>query len=414
MRWLHGAVGNHAVANLFQPGAEQTHALTSVPPIVGRAVGGAGQPLPAQTRAGMESFFHESLDGVRVHVDGQAAQSARAVDAMAYAAGEHLVFGAGRYAPDTDEGLALLAHELGHVVEQRHTGGATPRAGGDGPTTIHRAPLPGAAQRPNLFAASIPSPTVTRIGDGIVATFYFGHDHFLLDGQNFEALETVRDQVRVMVEPLVGVEGYASTEGTAKHNLELSENRRRTVIAVLQSKMTGKMTVSGTAHGSSDIAAEESGATPDAIESQRAFNRRVTVVILPSKVASSAKPEEKRAPVDLFPHSVFDPKPESDDERVRRNLKDLPLITPRPQTSFSEEVWKRVDDAVDSVAARIGIPKKLRGPLRDGAHALIEKGAEAALDQALDLAKVSDPKAREALKAAITAAAGSKAIEQSR
>jgi Domain of unknown function (DUF4157)/Annexin len=56
---------------------------------------------------------------VRVHTGARAADSARALDALAYTAGEHVVFGDGRYAPRTASGLRLLAHELAHVVQQR-------------------------------------------------------------------------------------------------------------------------------------------------------------------------------------------------------------------------------------------------------------------------------------------------------
>ena len=61
--------------------------------------------------------------GVRLHTDRRAAESARAVGARAYTVGNHVVFGADRYAPETGEGRSLLAHELTHVLQQ--TGGAS-------------------------------------------------------------------------------------------------------------------------------------------------------------------------------------------------------------------------------------------------------------------------------------------------
>jgi hypothetical protein len=54
-----------------------------------------------------------------VHTDATATASAHALDALAYTAGEHIVFGSGRYAPDTISGRRLLIHELAHVVQQR-------------------------------------------------------------------------------------------------------------------------------------------------------------------------------------------------------------------------------------------------------------------------------------------------------
>jgi len=56
--------------------------------------------------------------GVRVHTDSRAAESAHELGARAYTVGNHIVFGIGRYAPDTNEGRALLAHELTHVLQQ--------------------------------------------------------------------------------------------------------------------------------------------------------------------------------------------------------------------------------------------------------------------------------------------------------
>src|SRR5262249_11272126 len=44
--------------------------------------------------------------------------SARAVNALAYTVGQDVVFGAGQYAPGTNEGRKLLAHELTHVAQQ--------------------------------------------------------------------------------------------------------------------------------------------------------------------------------------------------------------------------------------------------------------------------------------------------------
>jgi hypothetical protein len=56
---------------------------------------------------------------VRVHTDAKAAESAHAVNALAYTVGPDVVFGAGQYAPNTSAGRTLLVHELTHVVQQR-------------------------------------------------------------------------------------------------------------------------------------------------------------------------------------------------------------------------------------------------------------------------------------------------------
>lgn len=55
---------------------------------------------------------------VRVHTGQHAAESASSVNALAFTVGEDIVFGSGQYAPATNAGRALLAHELTHVVQQ--------------------------------------------------------------------------------------------------------------------------------------------------------------------------------------------------------------------------------------------------------------------------------------------------------
>ncbi len=66
----------------------------------------------------MERRFGRDFSGVRVHTNERAAQSAQALNAAAYTVGQHITFGAGRYAPETSAGLGLLAHELAHVTQQ--------------------------------------------------------------------------------------------------------------------------------------------------------------------------------------------------------------------------------------------------------------------------------------------------------
>lgn len=148
---------------------------TTAPPIVHDVLRSPGQPLDPQTRAFMESRFghalsrvsiqpigaeniqskltinspgdefereanqvaeqasratdvdpveaatkpHHDFSQVHIHTDAQAAESARAVNALAYTVGQHLIFGTGQYAPGTTAGNRLLAHELTHTIQQR-------------------------------------------------------------------------------------------------------------------------------------------------------------------------------------------------------------------------------------------------------------------------------------------------------
>lgn len=88
------------------------------PPLVREVLNSPGQPLDQETRSMMEPRFGYDLSGVRVHTDEKADESARAVSAMAYTAGTHMAFASGRYAPSSQKGQELIAHELTHVVQQ--------------------------------------------------------------------------------------------------------------------------------------------------------------------------------------------------------------------------------------------------------------------------------------------------------
>ena len=58
---------------------------------------------------------------VRVHAGPLAAESARALGARAYTVGNDIVFAPGQYAPRSEQGRRLLAHELTHTLQQSGT-----------------------------------------------------------------------------------------------------------------------------------------------------------------------------------------------------------------------------------------------------------------------------------------------------
>jgi hypothetical protein len=90
----------------------------TVPPIVHEVLRSPGQPLDAKTRAFMEPRFGHDFSRIRLHTDAKAAESAQALNALAFTVGPNIVFGADRYAPMTREGQRLLAHEMTHVLQQ--------------------------------------------------------------------------------------------------------------------------------------------------------------------------------------------------------------------------------------------------------------------------------------------------------
>lgn len=90
----------------------------TAPPIVHEVLNSPGQPLDPTTRDFMEPRFGHDFSRVRVHTDSKAAESARAVDALAYTVGRDVVFSPGQFVPQSRTGKRLLAHELTHVVQQ--------------------------------------------------------------------------------------------------------------------------------------------------------------------------------------------------------------------------------------------------------------------------------------------------------
>ena len=98
-----------------------------VPSIVNDVLRSSGEPLDPGMRGFMEPRFGSDLSAVRVHTDRQAAESAAAVNALAYTVGRHIVFGAGQYSPGTGQGRSLIAHELAHAVQQGGSDDAAPQ-----------------------------------------------------------------------------------------------------------------------------------------------------------------------------------------------------------------------------------------------------------------------------------------------
>jgi hypothetical protein len=72
-----------------------------------------GRPIEPQHRSWLERLFAADLSDVRVHSDKDAAAAAGALEAAAFTRGED-IYVADEAAPD------LLAHEVAHVLQQRH------------------------------------------------------------------------------------------------------------------------------------------------------------------------------------------------------------------------------------------------------------------------------------------------------
>jgi hypothetical protein len=92
--------------------------LSEAPASVHQVLLSPGQPLDPSSQAYFEPRFGHDFSRVRIHSGTTAEQSARDVKASAYTVGNNIVFATGQFAPGTQEGRRLIAHELAHVVQQ--------------------------------------------------------------------------------------------------------------------------------------------------------------------------------------------------------------------------------------------------------------------------------------------------------
>ena len=105
---------------------------------------GTGAPLEDSVKTAMESQFGRDFGSVRIHTDGEAADLCAEIGARAFTVGNDIFFAPGEYAPGSDDGRELLAHELTHVVQQ----------GAGVQQKIQRTPTPPSAGSPAAPAAT--------------------------------------------------------------------------------------------------------------------------------------------------------------------------------------------------------------------------------------------------------------------
>lgn len=87
----------------------QSNGNETAPISIDRALASPGKPLEPALRSDMEQRFGHDFSRVRVHSGAAAEQSARDVQANAYAVGTDIVFDAGQFVPGSHEGRRLIA-----------------------------------------------------------------------------------------------------------------------------------------------------------------------------------------------------------------------------------------------------------------------------------------------------------------
>jgi peptidoglycan hydrolase-like protein with peptidoglycan-binding domain len=205
----------------------------SVPPIVHEVLRSPGQPLDRETRAFMEPRLGHDFSQVRVHADSKAVESARAVNALAYAVGKDIVFAERQHVPTSIDGRKLLAHELTHVVQQgsaenrlsKLTVGSAKDQYEQEADRIASSVTEGKPQSPSLRSEST---LRRRIGDGhdlsarrfsgnITLEAVFDGDRLLQRGDSGTAVRLIQESLVAQgyTLPKFGVDGKFGTETEA-------------------------------------------------------------------------------------------------------------------------------------------------------------------------------------------------------
>jgi hypothetical protein len=150
--------GNAGVSQLLQREDEGGAPRSPVLDVVGQ---GGGSPLSGDLKNEMEGRLGGDFSDVKVHTDGKASDSARAVQANAYTVGNDVVVRSDRWQPSSDEGKKTIAHELTHVMQQR-AGPVDGTSTGDGVSVSHPSDkFEQAAERNAETAMASPAPTAS-------------------------------------------------------------------------------------------------------------------------------------------------------------------------------------------------------------------------------------------------------------
>jgi hypothetical protein len=126
----------------------------------------------------METKFGRDFKPVGIHTDAQAAALCARINARAFTVGNDIFFAPGEYAPNTEAGRNLLAHELTHVAQQsrsaqrkimRTNGSSTPSyPQSSGVYNLTTDP-------PSIIVAQLPVPSLKADPTTPITSFYRSH-----------------------------------------------------------------------------------------------------------------------------------------------------------------------------------------------------------------------------------------------
>lgn len=414
----------------------ETRNANGVPPIVHDVLRSSGQPLDGATRAFFEPRFGHDFSHVRVHTDARAAESAHAVNALAYTVGPKVVFASGQYGT-TNTARVLLAHELAHVIQQssapsplapiqvgqpagrfeqaadqladRVMNGAVPAASSQsaGGLVLQRQPVPGSDDP--VLEVGTGSPLEASFA-GSMTLDKFGLNRSELTEEHKAELGNHAKRVNQLLkryrDSFISLTGHTDALGTEESNQELGQKRADAVLAELVKDGVP----------ADILRAGSLGETAPMVATKKAEprNRRVDLTFHARSFFGGKLPREELKlgtpkASDQLPGFLSEPKVPKLDLSLPPAQQTFPGpfdpslgLPPKasPKTSVSKFVFDKVDSAINPLIK--GLPPWVQEKIRSGAHSLIEKGATSLLDQALDASSLGDS-GKEAVRKAVEA-----------
>jgi outer membrane protein OmpA-like peptidoglycan-associated protein len=426
----------------------------AIPPVVQDVLQSPGQPLDLSSRAFMEPRFGQDFSNVRVHTDSRAADSAGAVNALAYTVGRDVVFGAGQYAPQSQAGRHLLAHELTHVVQQ-----GSGQVGADAESKAQRsADMVSRGQPANKEMAGTSELSLQKAGkddpvsaaagktaDGLSATATatagagqneppideFEFDKTTIPPKHLERLTALRSTLINTPGATVLLTGHTDTVGNEKYNKDLGERRAKAVRDFLTEKNgVSSSRIQVTSMGEMQPAAGQPPAKLDPDKGEKnAQNRRVEIQItgLPSSAPpdkpwsldpanpTGKKPGPKPIDLNLPPNHTIPPdlpgprRPPTPDF-----LKPVPPPIPGTEPKSLSDIFKEkvISPIVDAVTKPLGLSKDLRESIKGWVQDGVIKGSAKAARAAAEAAGVKDSQVLDAIEKATEAALQEKGKSQ--
>lgn len=436
----------------LQRSATDQSESSEVPTIVNEVLRSTGQPLETETRAFMESRFNQDFSQVRIHTDGKAAESARAVNATAYTVKQDIAFDTGKYTPQNQAGNQLLAHELAHVVQQSQGSAlaasdvsdsslerSADRAASDlihssNPIKVAGATAPGLArQKPPEATKSQPSIKVTitqQSGRTIVAI----NDVAIAEGNAVPgAIEFAPNWTPENLDVVITIpEGQEmiQIEGSST-NAALLKLSSRFTLTIRRKLKVPQRTFNELEGGFDPLKEFETiksitGQRPKPLPPKKAS---VPLPQTPPKVTApqgSVTPEPSTTtmpesnvqvvappPTNLnLPPSAKYGKPRTDEEivkeRVNKIIKDAMAgrsdIPPLPKNIDQKTLLNVIKQGVSEAVKPLikGLPPNVQSFILDKIDSAVEEGVSAIVDAAVDSAKV-DPTTKAAIKKAVEA-----------